>query len=116
MKSKGSLSFDYFIRSLEHVKRNRHADLLRRFWLITNSNFVGCWKADARLAIFQDFMISLTKVYRPRDCRSFTSIASMSRFAMAPSFRSTIVRLMVRKIPATEEGKSNPAPFQLVIR
>src|SRR5207245_8367 len=42
--------------------------------------------------------------------------ASMSAFGTDPSFRSIIVRLIVRRIPVTSDGKSNPAPLQSAIR
>jgi hypothetical protein len=34
--------FDHLIRPRQHVGRNREADLLRRFKLMTNANFRPC--------------------------------------------------------------------------
>ena len=103
-------------RPRQHVGRYRQADLLRRLQIDCQLEFRRLLDGGRKLGNLQAFMISLTNIHRPKDWRSFTSIASISRFGMAPSFRSTIVRLMVRKIPVTKEGKSNPAPFQSAIR
>lgn len=54
----------------------------------------------------------------PRHRRSCPSTASKSAFAKEPSFRSIIVRLVVRMTPATTEGNSKsgslPVADQLV--
>jgi pSer/pThr/pTyr-binding forkhead associated (FHA) protein len=47
--------------------------------------------------------VHMTASHRLRDRRSSLSIASISGFSIAPSFRSIIVRLIVRKIPVTKE-------------
>ena len=108
-----ALSSDDPVRSYQHVRRNREADLLRGFQVDDQLELHRLLdRKVARLCAFQNFIISLTNVHRPSAWRSFRSMASISGFVMAPSLRPTIVRLMVRKIPVTKEGKSNPAPFQ----
>ena len=57
------------VRSHQHVRRNRQADLLGRFQLMMNSNFVGC--STGRLAGLAPFKILSTYVAARRN-RSVT--------------------------------------------
>jgi hypothetical protein len=89
---------NHLVRPRQHIRRNRQAELLGGLEIDHQLELDRLLDGKIGwLGSLRDFMCSCDNIHRPRDWRSFRSMACISGFGMVPTFRSIIVCLIVRE-------------------